>query len=174
MENIMADSYNLVGFQNHMKYPEQNRVFRMIPGFANAEFLRFGQIHRNSYINAPRLLYPTLQTRKSHELLFAGQLCGIEGYVESIATGLIAGINAGRLARGEAPLSPPRYTACGSLLYYISSAETEDFQPANISFGLLGTPAELTRSRGDRKERHRLQVQEALRCMDGWIKSLNI
>ena len=173
-ENLMADSYNLVGFQNHLKYPEQSRVFRMIPGLATAEFLRFGQIHRNSYIHSPRLLYPTLQTRKSPNLFFAGQICGVEGYVESIATGLIAGINAVRLAEGNEPLSPPRSTACGSLLHYIAFTDTKDFQPVNMSFGLLGPPAAMKNASRDRKERYRLQVQESLRCMDGWIESLDL
>jgi methylenetetrahydrofolate--tRNA-(uracil-5-)-methyltransferase len=169
LENLMADSYNLVGFQNHLKFPEQKRVFRLIPGLENAEFLRFGQIHRNSYIHAPCLLYPTLQTRKSPELFFAGQICGVEGYVESIATGLLAGINAGRLAEGREPLSPPRSTACGSLAYYLASAEKLHFQPANISFGLLSEISADLSSIRDRKERRRIQVQEALSSMDRWI-----
>jgi methylenetetrahydrofolate--tRNA-(uracil-5-)-methyltransferase len=172
LENLMADCYNLVGFQNHLKYPEQKRIFRMIPGLENAEFQRFGQIHRNSYIHSPRILHPTLQSRMNPALFFAGQICGVEGYVESIATGVLAGMNAGRLAQGREPLAPPRSTACGSLVHYVSSAGNKDFQPANISFGLLSeSPEELSRIR-DRKERHRLQVQEALKCMDQWIESL--
>jgi methylenetetrahydrofolate--tRNA-(uracil-5-)-methyltransferase len=175
LENLMADCYNLVGFQNHLKFPEQIRIFRMIPGLENAEFLRFGQIHRNSFINAPDLLHPTLQTRKNRELLFAGQICGVEGYVESIATGLLAGINASRLARGRVPLSPPRSTACGSLVNYLAFAGPKDFQPANISFALLGEASSDLKSRvRDRKERHRLQVEEALRQMDHWIESLEL
>jgi methylenetetrahydrofolate--tRNA-(uracil-5-)-methyltransferase len=173
LETLMAECYNLVGFQNHLKYPEQERVFRLIPGLENAQFQRFGQIHRNTYINSPRILHPTLQTRKDPGLFFAGQICGVEGYVESIAAGLIAGINAGRLAKGEEPLAPPQTTACGSLLHYISSAQTDDFQPANISFGLLGAPVGSTKGRRDRKERHRLQVEQALNHMDQWIKQLN-
>jgi methylenetetrahydrofolate--tRNA-(uracil-5-)-methyltransferase len=172
LENLMADSYNLVGFQNHLKYPEQKRVFRLIPGLENAEFLRLGQIHRNTYIRSPRLLHPTLQTQKCPQLFFAGQICGVEGYIESIATGLLAGINAGRLVEGREPLSPPRSTACGSLSYYLASAQGENFQPANISFGLLPEPsAELSRIR-DRKERHRIQVENALKCMDQWIEGM--
>jgi methylenetetrahydrofolate--tRNA-(uracil-5-)-methyltransferase len=174
LENLMADCYNLVGFQNHLKFPEQNRVFRLIPGLENAEFTRFGQIHRNSYIHSPRLLHPTLQFRKFPELFFAGQISGVEGYVESIATGLLAGINASRLAQGCAPSFPPRLTACGSLVHYIASAGRESFQPANISFGLLSElSAELSCIK-DRKERHRLQVQAALKSMDRWIESLTI
>jgi len=174
LENLMADCYNLVGFQNHLKFPEQERVFRLIPGFENAEFLRFGQIHRNSYIHSPRLLQPTLQTKKRGDLFFAGQICGVEGYVESIATGLLAGINASRLAQGFDPLSPPRTTACGSLVHYIASADTENFQPANINFGLLPEPsADLKKRIRNRKNRRRFQVEEALKNMDQWIKSLD-
>ena len=172
-ENLMADSYNLVGFQNHLHFPEQKRVFRLIPGLENAEFLRFGQIHRNTYLLAPALLDATLQARKQPGLLFAGQICGVEGYVESIATGLIAGINAARIVWGREPVSPPRDTACGSLLHYISSAAPAHFQPANISFGLLPeAPADIRAVR-DRKERHRLQVESSLRSMDHWIETLD-
>jgi methylenetetrahydrofolate--tRNA-(uracil-5-)-methyltransferase len=171
LENLMADSYNLVGFQNHLRFPEQKRVFRLIPGLENAEFLRFGQIHRNSYIQAPALLLPTLQARKNPRLLFAGQICGVEGYVESIATGLIAGINASRLARGLDPVVAPRSTACGSLLHYIAYADPAHFQPANISFGLLPeAPAELKRRIRDRKLRHQVQVEQALETMTRWIE----
>jgi methylenetetrahydrofolate--tRNA-(uracil-5-)-methyltransferase len=171
-ENALAESYNLVGFQNHLKFPEQKRVFRLIPGLENAEFMRFGQIHRNSYIHSPRLLYPTLQTQKCPGLFFAGQICGVEGYVESIATGLLAGINASRFAEGLELVSPPRSTACGSLVHYLASAEKESFQPANISFGLLSeSSADLSLIR-DRKERHRIQVEEALKSMDRWIEEM--
>jgi methylenetetrahydrofolate--tRNA-(uracil-5-)-methyltransferase len=170
-ENLMADSYNIVGFQNHLRFPDQKRVFRLIPGLESAELLRFGQIHRNTYICSPRLLRPTLQTRTRRDLLFAGQICGVEGYVECIATGLLAGINACRLAQHQEPVVPPRATACGSLLNYIAFADPADFQPANISFGLLPeVPHELKRS--DRKERHLAQVEEALEMMDRWIDSL--
>jgi methylenetetrahydrofolate--tRNA-(uracil-5-)-methyltransferase len=171
-ENLMADSYNLVGFQNHLRFPEQKRIFRLIPGLENAEFLRFGQIHRNTYLLAPKLLDRTLQTRQRPDLFFAGQICGVEGYVESIATGVVAGINAVRLLQGEEPLAAPRETACGSLLHYISSAASEHFQPANISFGLLPEPSETVRNIRDRKERHRIQVEEALKSMESWIELL--
>jgi methylenetetrahydrofolate--tRNA-(uracil-5-)-methyltransferase len=170
----MANCYNLVGFQNHLKFPEQNRVFRLIPGLENAEFARFGQIHRNSYIHSPCLLSPTLQARTKPSLFFAGQICGVEGYVESIATGLLAGINAGRLAQGRNPLPPPRSTACGSLVHYISCPDLEKFQPVNINFGLLNEGSTGLKSQiRDRKERHRIQVEEALGDMDRWIESLN-
>jgi methylenetetrahydrofolate--tRNA-(uracil-5-)-methyltransferase len=173
-ENLMADCYNLVGFQNHLKFPEQRRVFRMLPGFENAEFLRFGEIHRNSYIHAPRLLLPTLQSRERPDLFFAGQICGVEGYVESIAMGLLAGIQASRLARGLEVQAPPRATACGSLVHYISSADQERFQPVNINFGILSENAEALKNRiRDRKARRLFQVEEALRLMDQWRISID-
>jgi methylenetetrahydrofolate--tRNA-(uracil-5-)-methyltransferase len=168
-ENLMADSYNLVGFQNHMRFPEQARVFRLIPGLENAEFLRFGQIHRNTFIVAPMVLDATLQAKRRKNLFFAGQICGVEGYVESIATGLLAGMNAARLVRGLQPVSPPRQTACGSLLHYISSAVPEHFQPANISFGLLPEASEQVRKIRDRKARHLVQVDNALASLEQWI-----
>ncbi len=169
VENLMADSYNLVGFQNHLKFPDQKRVFRMIPGLGNAEFLRLGQIHRNTYIRAPRLLLPTLQTRNVPERFFAGQICGVEGYVESIATGLLAGMNASLLSRGRGPVVPPRETACGSLLHHVAGGNANDFQPANINFGLLPDAPDLEHKIRDRKERHRIQVEKALAIMERWI-----
>ena len=170
LENLLADSYNLVGFQNHLRFPEQKRVFRIIPGLDNAEFLRFGQIHRNTYIQSPGLLHTSLQTHRDPHRFFAGQICGVEGYVESIATGLISGINASRLCLGLVPVVPPRTTACGSLVHYIAHADAEGFQPANISFGLLPeAPAELKKRIRDRKERHDYQVQAALADLDRWI-----
>ncbi len=175
LENLMADCYNLVGFQNHMKFSEQNRIFRMIPGLANAEFVRFGQIHRNTYIQSPGLLSPSLQAWKKPDLFFAGQICGVEGYMESIATGLLAGINAARLAQGRDALSPPRFTACGSLVHYISHAAPENFQPVNMNFGIL--PEITVGSKlycRDRKERHRVQVREALEQMNEWIELLKM
>jgi methylenetetrahydrofolate--tRNA-(uracil-5-)-methyltransferase len=174
-ENVLADCYNLVGFQNHLRFPAQMRVFRLVPGLEKAEFLRFGQIHRNTYIHSPGLLYPTLQTRKNPALFFTGQLCGVEGYVESIATGLIAGINAARLVQGNETSTPPADTACGSLVNYVANAASEPFQPANITFGLLsGTATGLKTRIRDKKERHRIQVEEALTSMDQWIASQSI
>ncbi len=169
-ENLMADSFNLVGFQNHLRFPEQQRVFRMIPGLAAAEFLRFGQIHRNTYIQSPALLMPTLQAKTDPTLFFAGQICGVEGYVESVATGLLAGLNATRVASGRTPVVAPRSSACGSLVHYISHAEPRHFQPANISFGLLpGASDEQKRRVRNRQERHRIQVTEALAEMEEWL-----
>jgi len=166
-ENLRADSYNLVGFQNHLKFGEQARVLRLIPGLENARFLRYGQIHRNTYINAPTLLAPTLQMMKQHpHVLFAGQICGVEGYVESIATGLMAGVNAAALATGGDPVPPPRATAFGSLTHYVTHADPKNFQPANITFDLLPP---LDKHVRDRKERHRLQCELALGEFDTWL-----
>ncbi len=166
-ENLRADSYNLVGFQNHLKFGEQARVLSLIPGLESARFLRYGQIHRNTYINSPTLLNPTLQMKSYPNVLFAGQICGVEGYVESIATGLIAGTNAAVLATGGEPAPPPRATAFGSLVHYITQAESKNFQPANITFDLL--PA-LDRKVRDRKERHRLQCELALQEFEAWLR----
>jgi len=165
-ENLRADSYNLVGFQNHLKFGEQARVLSLIPGLEGARFLRYGQIHRNTYINSPALLRPTLQMKAHPQVLFAGQICGVEGYVESIATGLMAGMNAAALAIGGELAPPPRATAFGSLVHYITQAESKNFQPANITFDLL--PA-LDRKIRDRKERHRLQCELALRDFGEWL-----
>jgi methylenetetrahydrofolate--tRNA-(uracil-5-)-methyltransferase len=170
-ENLRADSYNLVGFQNHLKFGEQARVLSLIPGLESARFLRYGQIHRNTYINSPALLSSTLQMKAHPNVLFAGQICGVEGYVESIATGLIAGMNAAALATGGEPAPPPRATAFGSLVHYITQAESKNFQPANITFDLL--PA-LDRKVRDRKERHRLQCELALHEFDAWLLRISL
>ena len=164
-ENLRADSYNLVGFQNHLKFGEQARVLRMIPGLEDARFLRYGQIHRNTYINSPTLLYETLQMKRHPRVLFAGQICGVEGYVESIATGLMAGLHAAAMVAGDAPVAPPRASAFGSLVHYVAHADAKNFQPANITFDLL--PA-LEKKIRDRKERHRMQCALALREFDTW------
>jgi len=171
-ENARADSYNLVGFQNHLKYGEQARVLRLVPGLENAKFLRYGQIHRNTYINAPSLLAPTLQMKQHARVLFAGQICGVEGYVESIATGLMAGVHAAALATGTEPVAPPRATAFGSLTHYICNASAKNFQPANITFDLLPALDEETRRRvRDKKERHRMQCERALEEFAEWWKT---
>jgi len=164
-ENLRADSYNLVGFQNHLRFDAQARVLRLIPGLENGRFLRFGQIHRNTYINSPTLLSDTLQMKEHSRVLFAGQICGVEGYVESIATGLIAGLSAVALATGTSWLAPPRASAFGSLVNYVTQANPKNFQPANITFDLLPP---LDRKVRDRKERHRLQCELALREFDNW------
>jgi methylenetetrahydrofolate--tRNA-(uracil-5-)-methyltransferase len=168
-ENIRADSYNLVGFQNHLKFGEQAKVLRLIPGLENAKFLRFGQIHRNTYIQAPVLLDETLRLKKAPWLLFAGQLSGVEGYTESIATGLLAGMYAAAMARGAEPAPAPRASALGSLVHYITHADTQDFQPANITFDLLQPLEEEMRKKvRDKKERHRIICERALVAFDGW------
>ncbi len=170
-EDARAGSYNLVGFQNHMRFPEQARVFRMIPGLQNAEFLRYGQMHRNTYINAPSLLTPTLQLRANPEIFFAGQISGVEGYVESIATGLLAGRHASALASGE-PVRPfPRETALGSLCAYVSGADASDYQPANITFDLLPALDDATRNRlrHDKRARHAEVCRRALEKFDEYM-----
>jgi methylenetetrahydrofolate--tRNA-(uracil-5-)-methyltransferase len=168
-ENLRADSYNLVGFQNHLKFGEQARVLRLIPGLENARFLRYGQIHRNTYINAPTLLSETLQMKTHPQVFFAGQICGVEGYVESIATGLLAGMHAAALASGAERAPAPRASAFGSLTHYVTHADAKNFQPANITFDLL--PA-LEKKIRDRKERHRMQCELALQEFDLWIESI--
>jgi methylenetetrahydrofolate--tRNA-(uracil-5-)-methyltransferase len=160
-ENQRADSYNLVGFQNHMRFGDQARVFRLIPGLENAEFLRFGQMHRNTYINSPALLCPTLQLKSASRIFFAGQISGVEGYVEAIATGLIAGRNA-----AMEPVVFPRETALGSLCHYITQADPENFQPANITFDLLPP---LDRRIRDKKERHAAVCRRAEQAFEEFL-----
>src|SRR5438270_591792 len=167
-ENLRADSYNLVGFQNHLKFGEQAQVMRLIPGLENARFSRFGQIHRNTYINSPTLLTSTLQMKEHPAVLFAGQICGVEGYVASIATGMLAGIVAAQLIAGEAPAAPHRATALGSLLHYITHADPKKFQPANITFDLLPP---LERKIRDRQQRRKLQCELALAELDNWLRN---
>lgn len=169
-ENLRADSYNLVGFQNHLKFGEQARVLRLIPGLENARFLRYGQIHRNTYINAPTLLRETLQMKSHPRVFFAGQICGVEGYVESIATGLLAGLHAAALASRVELTPAPRASAFGSLTHYVTHADPRHFQPANITFDLLPP---LEKKIRDRKERHRMQCELALSEFDRWIESLS-
>jgi methylenetetrahydrofolate--tRNA-(uracil-5-)-methyltransferase len=171
-ENLRADSYNLVGLQNHLKFGEQARVLRLIPGLENAKFLRFGQIHRNTYINAPRVLSEALSLREFPNILIAGQLSGVEGYTESIATGMLAGLYAARLAHHEPVATVPRPTALGSLVHYITHAQAAGFQPANITFDLLlPLEEELRKKIRDKRERHRLQCDRALGHFDKWWES---
>jgi len=168
-ENLRADSYNLVGLQNHLKFGEQARVLRLIPGLEKAKFLRFGQIHRNTYVNAPRVLTETLSLRDHPNILIAGQLSGVEGYTESIATGMLAGLYAAQLAQGHPAAAAPRGTALGSLVHYITHAQPKDFQPANITFDLLLPLEESLRKQvRDKRERHRLQCERALALFDAW------
>ncbi|MGH9579500.1 MAG: methylenetetrahydrofolate--tRNA-(uracil(54)-C(5))-methyltransferase (FADH(2)-oxidizing) TrmFO [Terriglobales bacterium] len=165
-ENLRADSYNLVGFQNHLRFGEQARALRLIPGLENARFLRYGQIHRNTYINAPSLLTDALAMKAHPRIFFAGQIAGVEGYVESIATGMLAGFHAAALATGAPLLPPPRACALGSLVHYITQADARNFQPANITFDLLPPLEEKVR---DRKERQRRRCESALRAVDEWL-----
>jgi methylenetetrahydrofolate--tRNA-(uracil-5-)-methyltransferase len=158
-EDLMQSSYNIVGFQNHLKFAEQKRIFRMIPGLERAEFLRLGQIHRNTYINAPQALLPTMAARRDERILFAGQLAGTEGYIENIASGLVAGINAVRRLRGNSPIVFPAETAIGALCRYVSTPQ-KHFAPMNINFGLL-PPLEAPQHTA-KDERQRLMCERAL------------
>ena len=173
-ENVLADAYSLVGFQNHLRFGEQARVLRLIPGLAEAEFLQFGQIHRNTYICAPRFLAPTLQVRMQKALFFAGQITGVEGYIESVASGWLAGLNAARLAAGLELLEAPQRSATGALARYVSGADPKTYQPANITFALLEPLAEEDKRRVRRKqERRQLQVTQALKEWDTWLHAIH-
>jgi methylenetetrahydrofolate--tRNA-(uracil-5-)-methyltransferase len=170
-ENLMADAYSLVGFQNHLRYGEQAKVLRLIPGLENAEFLQFGQIHRNTYICSPRVLDATMQTREKANVFFAGQITGVEGYVESVAMGWLAGLNAARLINGQELVEAPPQSATGALASYVSNAETKNFQPVNITFALLQPLCEEDRKRvRGKRERRQLQVQLALKEWNSWLQ----
>ncbi len=174
-ENLRADSYNLVGFQNHLKFGEQARVLRLIPGLENARFLRYGQIHRNTYINAPSLLTESLSLKLHSNVFFAGQISGVEGYTESIAMGMLAGIHATRIAQGLPVIPPPRATALGSLVHYISNAEAKNFQPANITFDLLPQLDEAARRKvRDKKLRHKMVCEKALDALASWLRQIGM
>ncbi|MBX6352287.1 MAG: FADH(2)-oxidizing methylenetetrahydrofolate--tRNA-(uracil(54)-C(5))-methyltransferase TrmFO [Thermoflavifilum sp.] len=168
-DNAAATMLNIVGFQTHLKWGEQKRVFRMIPGLENAEFVRYGVMHRNTFINSPTVLRPTYQTRRREDLFFAGQMTGVEGYVESAASGLVAGINAGRLARGLEPVTMPPTTAIGSLARYITEADPDNFQPMNATFGLFPPLPERIR---DKRERAEAMARRALEDLDKVRKEL--
>ncbi len=164
-DNLAGDHYSLVGFQTQLKWGEQARVLRMIPGLEQAEFVRFGMVHRNTYINGPTVLRETWQTRANPWLFFAGQISGVEGYVESAASGLIAGRNAAALARGQALRVPPRTTAIGALAFYVSHANPHDYQPTNITFGIMEPPAAHIRD----KQKRKLAISErALADLEAW------
>jgi len=170
-ENLMADAYSLVGFQNHLRYGEQARVLRMVPALEHAKFLQFGQIHRNTYINAPRVLAATMQMRAHPNIFFAGQITGVEGYVESVAMGWLAGANAARFVKAEELLVAPPRSAIGALARYVSSAETKNYQPVNITFALLESlDTETSRSVRRKRDRHLLQVKLALEEWDSWLQ----
>jgi methylenetetrahydrofolate--tRNA-(uracil-5-)-methyltransferase len=158
-DNLAATLYNLVGFQTHLKWPEQKRVFSLIPGLGEADFVRYGVMHRNTYINSPKLLKPTMQMQHNDHILFAGQITGVEGYIESAANGLIAGINAGLLAKGRSPVVFPAETAHGAMCHYITSCEAKHFQPMNVNFGLLPP---LDKRVKDKRLKNRLIADRAL------------
>jgi methylenetetrahydrofolate--tRNA-(uracil-5-)-methyltransferase len=167
-DNLAGDHYSLVGFQTQLKWGEQARVLRMIPGLQHAEFVRFGMVHRNTYINGPTVLHETWQTRANRSLFFAGQISGVEGYVESAASGLLAGRNAAALSRGEPLRVPPRTTAIGALAFYVSHANPRDYQPTNITFGIMEPPPGHIRD----KQKRKLAISErALADLDTWKKA---
>jgi methylenetetrahydrofolate--tRNA-(uracil-5-)-methyltransferase len=165
MEDRAGQMWNLVGFQTRLRYPEQQRVFRMIPGLENAEFLRFGSIHRNSYLNAPAALLPHLALRDDPRVLFAGQLTGVEGYTESTATGLLAGVNLSRLLAGDEPVLPPPTTMLGALYRYMREADPRHFQPMNANFGLVDELGQRVKDKRVKKER---LAERALAVMTEW------
>jgi methylenetetrahydrofolate--tRNA-(uracil-5-)-methyltransferase len=167
-DNIAGDHFSLVGFQTQMKWGEQARVLKMIPGLENAEFVRFGMIHRNTYVNAPTVLRDTWQTRVRDDLFFAGQMSGVEGYVESAASGLIAGLNAAALALGERPAAPPRTTAIGALGYYAANADPKHYVPSNIAFGLIPPLEQRVKSK---KDRNLALSERALKDLEQWSES---
>lgn len=174
-ENLMADAFGMVGFQNHLRYGEQERVLKLIPGLENAEFMQFGQIHRNTFINSPKILNETLATKSNPSLFFAGQITGVEGYVESVATGWMAGLNAVRTLRNQPLLIAPQTSAIGALCRYVSNVETKNFQPVNITFGLLEPlPVEIRKKVRQKRERHIIQVDRALKDWDEWLPNLQL
>src|SRR5439155_4337665 len=170
-EDRAAQMWNLVGFQTRLKTGAQQRIFRTIPGLENAEFLRYGSIHRNSYLNAPQALTPHLSSRDDPQLLFAGQLTGVEGYTESAATGILAGINLARLLGGEAPVVPPPTTMLGALYRYVHGADPAHFQPMNANFGLLGP---LERPVKEKQKKRELLVERALHDIDIFARGVGV
>lgn len=169
-DNIAGTLFNMVGFQTHLKWGEQQRVFRLIPGLEKADFVRYGVMHKNTFINSPKLLDSTTLLKKNKNIFIGGQLSGVEGYVESAASGLIAGINASRLFLGKDLLSAPRESAIGSLLYYISHADSESFQPMNITFGLIPPLKDKIR---DKKKKKNMMVERALDAVKEWKHLIN-
>ena len=170
-DTLAGDHFSLVGFQTQLKWGEQARVLKLVPGLENAEFVRFGMVHRNTYINGPSVLHETWQTKFRDDLFFAGQISGVEGYVESAASGLIVGRNASALVRGEAPRVPPRTTAIGALAYYVSHADSRNYQPTNITFGIMESPPAQGGKRLGRVDRKLATAQRALDDLDRWNSS---
>lgn len=165
-DDVAATLYNMVGFQTRLRWPEQRRVFRLIPGLEQAEFARYGVVHRNTYINSPRVLLPTLQYKQNNKLYFAGQITGVEGYVESAAMGLVAGINAARLLAGAEQLTWPHETAHGALARYITTANPTNFQPMNVTFGIFPPLTAVVAKR----ERKMIMARRALEKIAEWRK----
>jgi methylenetetrahydrofolate--tRNA-(uracil-5-)-methyltransferase len=165
-DNLAGDHFSLVGFQTQLKWGEQARVLAMIPGLERAEFVRFGMVHRNTYINGPTVLRDTWQTKARPDLFFAGQISGVEGYVESAASGLMAGRNAAALVRGDEPRTPPRTTAIGALAFYVSHADPRNYQPTNITFGIMAAPDPGVKHKKDRKQ---AIAERALRALEDWM-----
>jgi methylenetetrahydrofolate--tRNA-(uracil-5-)-methyltransferase len=170
-DTLAGDHFSLVGFQTQLKWGEQARVLKLVPGLENAEFVRFGMVHRNTYINGPTVLRETWQTKFRDDLFFAGQISGVEGYVESAASGLIAGRNAAALVRGEELRVPPRTTAIGALAYYVSHADSRNYQPTNITFGIMESPPAREGRRVGRADRKLATSQRALDDLDRWNSS---
>lgn len=169
-DNAAASLYNMVGFQTHLKWGEQKRVFRLIPGLESAEFIRYGVMHRNSFMDSPNLLLPTYQSQKRADLFFAGQMTGVEGYVESAASGLLAGLNAARLAKNQSVLTAPKETMLGGMAAYITTAESKHFQPMNANFGLLPT---LPQRIKDKKQRYQTLADQALTAQKQWLEAMH-
>jgi len=169
-DNSAGTLFNMVGFQTHLKWGDQKRVFQMIPGLENAEIIRYGVMHRNTFINSPRLLDATYQYRDRKNLFLAGQMTGVEGYVESAAAGLVAGLNAARLAKGEEPLVFPEETAIGSMAHYITTANPDNFQPMNANFGLFPP---LDKKIRNKKERYEQLADRALTTIQNFIHQLH-
>lgn len=167
-ENLEGTLHNLVGFQTKMTWPEQKRVFRMIPGLQNADFARLGSMHRNTFINSPALLLSTLQLQSDPRIFFAGQITGVEGYVESAGSGFIAGLNAAALAQGEAMPHPPVETALGALVHHVTNADVKHFQPMNVNYGLFPSiPGKIKK-----KDKRGMLAERALTALDRWRSEL--
>jgi methylenetetrahydrofolate--tRNA-(uracil-5-)-methyltransferase len=174
-DNLAGDHYSLVGFQTQLKWGEQARVLRLISGLEHAEFVRFGMVHRNTYINGPRVLQPTWQTRARPDLFFAGQVSGVEGYVESAASGLLAGLNAAALVRGLDPRTAPRTTAIGALAHYVSHADPAHYQPTNITFGIMPPLEHAGRARPKKgAERKQALSERALHDLAAWMDGARV
>jgi methylenetetrahydrofolate--tRNA-(uracil-5-)-methyltransferase len=166
-DNLAGDLYNLVGFQTNLKFTEQKRVFRLIPGLENAEFVRYGQMHRNTFIASPKVLRATLQHNSRDDLFFAGQITGVEGYMGNIATGLLAGQNAARVLSGQPPLELPVTTMLGALCHYVTHADLRDFQPMKANFGIFPPPKSDKRLRG--RDRARAHAERAIADLENFL-----